>query len=194
MLITVLDTETTGLDYKQHEIIQFAAVRFFLNEDTTINIVDKVDLKVKPKNIELASYQALKINGYTEQTWIGSLPMECHLNVIEQFIANSDLLLGQNLIFDLRFIQRAFTANQKALPKFPRYIDTRQMANNLVQKGILKNASMDRLCEHYQVKVYGRSHTALTDCHRTLSVWMKLSKETDMDFFTFEEPYEKNKK
>lgn len=194
MIVTALDTETTGLDYKQHEIIQFAAIRFNLDDAGNINILDKLDLKVKPQNIELASQQALKINGYTEDAWRGALSIDSHLNVIESFLAYSDFLLGQNLIFDLRFIYKAFAAKERASLKFPRYIDTRQMANILVKRGILKNASMDRLCEHYQVKVNGRAHTAIVDCHRTINVWLKLAKEVEPDFYTFEEPYDGNRR
>jgi DNA polymerase III epsilon subunit-like protein len=193
MLITVLDTETTGLDPKQHEIIQFAAVRVYLKDDGSINITDKIDIKIKPKDILLASPHALKINGYTEAAWIGALEIDKHLSTIENFISTSDFLLGQNLIFDMRFLAKAF-ANANKKINFGRYADTRQMANKLVAKGILKNASMDRLCEHYDIKFHGRAHTALTDCQRTINVWLKLLEETEMDFFTFEEPYDKNRK
>lgn len=190
MLITVLDTETTGLDPKQHEIIQFAAVRLFLKEDGSVNITDKIDIKIAPRNIGLASPHALRVNGYTENAWVGSLPMDKHLDVIQNFISGVDFLLGQNLIFDMRFLERAF-ANSNRKINFGRYADTRQMASKLVKRGLLKNASMDRLCEHYNIKFSGRAHTALADCQRTISVWLKLLEETDMDFFSYEEPYDK---
>ena len=190
MLVTVLDTETTGLDYKQHEIIQFAAVRFSLKENCDVVILDKIDIKIKPKDILLASPQALKVNGFTEAAWQDTLPIENHLPCLESFLTNCNFLLGQNLVFDLRFIAKAFASNNKTIPKFPHYADTKHMATNLVKKGKLKSAGMDRLVEHYGIKFQGRAHTALADCHRTLSVWMQLIKETDMDFFTFEEPYD----
>ncbi len=192
MIITVLDTETTGLDPKIHEVIQFAAVRLFLRDDGSINIFDKLDIKIAPRNIGLASPQALKVNGYTESSWIGTLPIDKHLPSISNFILNCDFLLGQNLIFDLKFLQKEFH-NNKVTIKFPKYADTRQMASKLVKKGILKNASMDRLCEHYEIKFSGRAHTALTDCQRTISVWLKLLEETDMEFFSFDAPYERHK-
>ena len=74
---------------------------------------------------------------------------------------------------------------------FPHYADTRHMASKLVNRGLLKNASMDRLCEHYNIKFSGRAHTALADCQRTISVWLKLLEETEMDFFSYEHPYDK---
>lgn len=190
MVITVLDTETTGLDLNIHEIIQFAAVRFFLKDDGDILILDKVDIKSFPKNLAAASPQALKVNGFTEAAWAGALPIEHHLGSISDFVSNSDFLLGQNLIFDLRFISKSFTENNRALPNFPHYADTKHMASKLVKEGKLKTASMDGLVEHYGIKFSGRAHTALADCHRTLNVWQRLLKETDMDFFTFGNPYD----
>jgi DNA polymerase III epsilon subunit-like protein len=190
MVITVLDTETTGLDLSIHEILQFAAVRFFLKEDGDILILDKVDIKISPKNLAAASPQALKVNGFTEAAWSGALPIEHHLGSISDFVSNSDFLLGQNLIFDLRFIEKAFVDNSRPLPKFPHYADTKHMASKLVKEGKLKTASMDGLVQHYGIKFSGRAHTALADCHRTLNVWQRLLKETDMDFFTYKEPYD----
>lgn len=190
MLVTVLDTETTGLDYKQHEIIQFAAVRFSLKENSDLVVLDKIDIKIKPKNILLASPQALKVNGYTPEAWEDTLPIENHLSCIESFTTGCDFLLGQNLIFDLRFIAKSFLAASRQLPNFPRYADTKHMASNLVKIGKLKSAGMDKLVEHYGIKFKGRAHTALADCHRTISVWSNLIKETDMDFFSYEEPYD----
>lgn len=194
MLVTVLDTETTGLDPKQHEIIQFAAVRFSLKENSDIVVLDKIDLKIKPKNILLASPQALKVNGYTTESWEDTLPIENHLSCIENFTTGCDFLLGQNLIFDLRFLAKTFLAASRQVPKFPRYADTKHMAAKLVKSGKLRSASMDNLVEHYNIKFKGRAHTALTDCHRTLNVWLKLLKETDMDFFSYEEPYDPYRK
>jgi DNA polymerase III epsilon subunit-like protein len=187
MLVTVLDTETTGLDPKVHEIIQFAAVRFSLKDDSSICILDKLDIKIKPKNLAAASPQALKVNGFTPEAWEDSLEIEHHLPAIESFITNSSFLLGQNLIFDLRFISLAF--KEKKIT-FPHYADTKHMASKLVSKGLLKSAAMDKLCEHYQIKFQGRAHTALVDCQRTLNVWLRLIKETDVDFFSYEAPFD----
>lgn len=197
MIITAVDTETTGLDFRQHEIIQFAAIRFFIDhekENPELNIIDKLDLKFDPKNIGLASPHALKINGYNATSWRGALPIEKHLNSMLSFISSCDFLLGQNLIFDLRFLQRAIVNDARPLFVFPKYCDTKYMADNLVKKGSLKSSSMDRLCEHYEVKTLGRAHTALADCHRTISVWLKLLEETEIEFFSYEEPYEGTRK
>lgn len=197
MIITAIDTETTGLDYRQHEMLQFAAVRFFLDDskdDLEINIIDKIELKIKPKNIELASHYALKVNGYSANDWRGSFPIEKHLDVMINFMSDCDFLLGQNLIFDLRFIQKAIVYSDKPMFTFPKYCDTRYMADSLVKKGILKNSSMDKLCEHYEIKTSGRAHTALVDCNRTIGVWLKLMEQAEIEFFTYEEPYEGMKK
>ena len=101
-------------------------------------------------------------------------------------IKESDLLLGQNLIFDLRFLQKASMTEID----FPPYIDTKAMADFLVRKNWLRRSKMDYLVEHYNVEVKGRAHTALVDCYRTYEVFKKLLSDIgDYDLYTFEKPY-----
>ena len=150
----------------------------------------KTKFRIKPKNIHLAEQTALKVNGYNPDKWFKAKYIEEHLSTIKEIIESSETLLGQNLIFDLRFIAASFILNEKELPKFPQYIDTKHMASNLVKEGKLKRTSMDYMCEHFQIKFSGRAHTALVDCERTFLVWQKLCKFTDYKKFSFDIPYE----
>lgn len=189
-MITVLDTETTGLNPNLHEIIEFAALMYEPKEDGSYDLKRKVKFKVKPKNLHLAEETALKINGYTKEKWSKAKYIDNHLSTIKEIIETSDTLLGQNLIFDLRFITAHFIHSGNQLPKFPKYIDTKHMASNLVKEGKLKRTSMDYMCEHFKVKFNGRAHTALVDCERTFLVWQHLSKFTSAEEFCFDIPYE----
>jgi DNA polymerase-3 subunit epsilon len=66
MKILFYDLETTGIDYKQDAIIQFAGILTEINEiNNEISILDKFNYEMRPaagKRIDLAS---LDINGYT---------------------------------------------------------------------------------------------------------------------------------
>lgn len=189
-MITILDTETTGLNPNVHEIIEFAALMYEPLENGDFSLKRKVKFRVKPKNLHLAEETALKVNGYNPDKWFKAKFIENHLDTIKEIVESSDMLLGQNLIFDLRFITAQFILNEKEVPKFPKYIDTKHMASNLVKEGKLKRTSMDYMCEHFKIKFNGRAHTALVDCERTFLVWQKLSKFTDSKEFTFDIPYE----
>jgi DNA polymerase III epsilon subunit-like protein len=190
MIYTFIDTETTGLDIIQHEVIQIGLIQI---ETLPIGyrIREAVEFNIKPHHIELAEPVALKINGYSEEKWKGSKHFLYHCDEITDIVESSDVLIGQNLIFDMRFIKQAFKQADFKCPRFPKYIDTKWMADQLKQKGIVPSSSMDKLCEHFQIKFTGRAHNALADCERTLKLWEILKKDyVDEKYFTFEEPYD----
>jgi DNA polymerase III epsilon subunit family exonuclease len=189
-MITIVDTETTGLDPKEHEVIDFGAISLEEQGDGTYKVINKIKFKIKPKHIEKAQPTALKINGYEENKWAKAKLFEEHAQKIKEVIENSEMLLGQNLIFDIRFLISEFKRCNLKPPKFPEYIDTKEMASGLVKEGKIKRSSMDYLCEHFNITVSGRTHTALVDCERTFLVWQKLLKFTDSKTFTYTDPYE----
>lgn len=194
MYITAIDTETTGLDLKRHQIIQLGVARYDLKDCDDPKLLEKYEYNIKPSNIKAASPEALKINGYTEEAWADSIPfIEC-FPLLDDVFNRSDALIGQNLIFDLRFIAKEYWRYGLKMPKVPKYIDTKYMGQQLVNEGKLKSCSMDNMCKHYSIKYDGRAHTALTDCMRTVTVWERLRKNVEIKYFTFEEPYDAFKK
>lgn len=194
MLITAIDTETTGLDPKKHEIIQIGIVHFEISDTGNLIIQDKSEYKIRPSNIFAASPEALKINGYTQEAWLNSLPFKVCFPVLEKYFAASDHLLGQNLIFDLKFISKHYWRYGLKMPKLPKYIDTKYLGQQLVTEGKISSCSMDSMCKHFDIKFNGRAHTALADCERTIAVWEHLNKYVENKFFTFEDPYDAFKK
>ena len=104
--------------------------------------------------------------------------------------------MGQNLIFDLRFVTEICQRVGLSVPDYPAYLDTKSIADKLVKADWLERSGMDYLVEHYGIKVEGRAHTALVDCERTMLVWDKLLEEVGEEYslYTFEEPYEPYRK
>ena len=147
MIVTFIDTETTGLDLFRHEVIDIAALQINISGDSHIEI-SRFESKIKPKKIEEASEIALKINGYTNKKWKEALPTVSVLPLIRSYIETSEVVVGQNLIFDYRFINKMFDGEEADRPKWPKYIDTKWMADQLVYEGKLKRSSLDFLCEH----------------------------------------------
>lgn len=189
MILSVIDTETTGLDLLDHEIIEIAIVQARV-DPKRITRLKRWSAKIKPRFIERASPIALKINGYSEEKWRDSMSQEHAIADIKSYIPTSDLLIGQNLIFDIRFINKMFNDNGEKLLLFPPYHDTKMMAEQLIFDGKLKRSSLDYLCEFYKIRDYGRPHTALADADRTLDVYKKLLKETEAVQFSLNKPYD----
>lgn len=191
MIITVMDTETTGLKHSSHEIIEIALISYVLSEEGERFVLKSFDSKVKPRHIERASPKALEINHYSESEWRDAPDILKVLPEIKEMIDKSDILIGQNLIFDLRFLSDAFEKNGLEIPKYPAYIDTKAMADVLRNSNRIKRSSMDYLCEHYKISFQGKAHSALADCERTIKVWDKLLEDCgDYDFYSYSDPYE----
>ena len=176
MILTVIDTETTGLETHRHEIIDIALIQYVLSADGERFIVNKYNSKIKPAHIETANPVALKINHYKEEDYVSAPMHRDVMPTVRKYIENSDLLIGQNLIFDLGFINEACEKlyGEDDQVNFPPYIDTKAMADVLRKKKIIKKSGMDYLCEHFNVEFEGNAHTALVDCERTMMVFDRL--------------------
>jgi DNA polymerase III epsilon subunit-like protein len=190
MKILFLDTETTGLDIIQHEIIQLGYI-LLEKSATGIDIISQKEIKFRPLHLENASMEALKINGFSAYEWKDSLPFSEYAAYIKEVIEYADIMIGQNLIFDLRFLKQAYCNLNLDIPKFPKYIDTKNMAQFLVEQKLLETTSIDKMCKYFNISFTGRAHTALADCERTMKVWQKLSDTVkEPNVFSFEMPYD----
>ena len=196
MILTVLDTETTGLDPDIHEIIQIAAITYVIDKSGERYVMKKYEKKIDPKQLHTASEKALEVNGFSIEEWSGASEPCDVLMDIKDIISKTDVMLGQNLIFDLRFINEMCHRNNIDPPEYPPYIDTKSIADRLVRAQWLQRSGMDYLVEHYKVKVEGRAHTALVDCERTMLVFDELLKDVNQEYevFTFKEPYKARRK
>jgi DNA polymerase III epsilon subunit-like protein len=189
MIYTFIDTETTGLDIFKHEIIDIAFLQV-LERDGTFKEITRGQARITPKNISTATPVALKINGYTKRKWKNSIPVSKFLPFVRTAIDTSDYIVGQNLIFDYRFINKSFDQENLYRPKYPKYIDTKFMADQLVHDKKVKRSSLDFLCEHYKIPTIGRAHTAITDVLRTFELFKVLKNTTEIVYLSFDKPYD----
>ena len=189
MIITFIDTETTGLDLFRHEVIDIAMLQVSKvgNDYTEIS---RFESKVNPKKLNEASEVALKINGFTKKKWKDAPQAGSILSIIRTYIQSSSIVAGQNLVFDYRFINKMFDSEDIEKPNWPKYVDTKWMAEQLVHDKKLKRSSLDFLCEYYQIPTIGRAHTAMTDVLRTFELFKILSSETEISYLQFDKPYD----
>ena len=191
MILTVLDTETTGLSLRKHELLEIGFISYVVTNEGERLVTRSYETKIKPKHLFSASDKALEINGYSDEGWSDAPYAEEVLPEICEALGKSNILIGQNLIFDLKFIAKACEENNLGAPDYPPYIDTKAMADKLQKIGMLEKSGMDYLCERFDIQFEGRAHTALADCDRTVKAWDALLKlNPDYEVFTFDNPYD----
>lgn len=190
MIITFIDTETTGLDLMQHEVIELGMLRVHVDKSWIHSKMECFEAKIKPKFIKRASPQALKVNGYTADKWKKAIKAIDILPIYKEWVESSDYLAGQNLIFDYNFINQLFDREEIERPQYPKYFDTKKMAEELVKNGTIKRTSLDYLCENFNIRTTGRAHTALADVMRTFELFKKLTETVKPNALSFNKPYD----
>lgn len=127
----IFDTETTGLDYTRDALWQVSC----LIEDTETNmIVDKLDLKMQPKNPERIDEKLLDIfnidsvdtmNGYMDRELAFRQFMDFIKKYSDGSITRTNTLIpcGYNVMFDMIFLQKFFKEFEHLKYTFANYID-----------------------------------------------------------------------
>ncbi|MEK7462857.1 MAG: 3'-5' exonuclease [Patescibacteria group bacterium] len=102
--IAITDVETTGLDPKVHEIVEIGLV---IIDQTTLEIINKLNIKVKPEHIETASEYALKLNGYNVADWEKAISLPEAMALYAEKTKEA-MFCAHNVTFDWSFIDAAF--------------------------------------------------------------------------------------
>lgn len=160
--LAFIDTETTGLDPFQHEIIEVAVI---LVEGGTI--IYKLHEKVKPEHLELADKKALEVNGYAAnpEAWARALPMHVVGPKILSLLEGA-VLVGHNVGFDEMFLrQNLARAGVKGKVPFHK-IDTVTLVFEHLRPFGLKRVALDSVRDFLGWSKEG-AHTALKDTEDT---------------------------
>lgn len=103
--IVVLDTETTGLDFKNDKIIELSAIRI-ISERGIIRVTDKLDEFIKLPNGKTVPSEIEKLTGITDEILnLQGNTSSCVCNKFaELFRDNRILIIAYNAQFDMNFI------------------------------------------------------------------------------------------
>ncbi len=181
MKIVVFDTETTGLDAKNCQIIELAVEVYNENLKQT----DEMDMLIRlldpngtlpPKIVELTHItdDMLKENGVSMETAMQRFAELCE--------GEDVLLIGHNIQFDLNFLLRAMYNHYRPGMKWinkAKYLDTLTVAKD-------RKAYPHRLQD--MIDYYGlsgqNSHRAIDDVHATAQLFVAMGKErNDYDHY-----------
>ena len=173
-----IDSETGGLDPDKHSLLSIALVVW---EDR--KIIDSKEILIND-GILSVTQEALTINRidleeHKQSAVSSSLAMAEILLFIGKHFAGKDkiTLAGHNVHFDVAFLKRFFSANNKDFSDYfsHRIIDTSSILHYLYLAGCIKHKaiSSDEAFELFDIKVEGR-HTALGDAIATAKLFTKL--------------------
>ena len=170
----VLDTETTGLNYKTGDrIVEVGCVELINHVSTTNN------LQFYCSTNKIINESATKIHGLTNAFLNEYPPFKEHVKKFLAFIGNDPLII-HNAEFDLGFIN-----NELMLlgiePLKNKIIDTVSFARKKLNTRI---ANLDYLCRRFQIDLSERDlHGALLDSQLLAEVYLELmgGKQISMD-------------
>lgn len=173
MRVAFLDTETTGLDFFENEIIQISIC--VINSDKIEKTCDYYIEAEKEVNSD-----ATAINGYYKGKWkdddIILFDKKFIANNIVSILKNVDLVVGHNVSFDRAFLfgfVRNYDIKMTDLPKY--YFDTATIAQyfKFFTDSELKSTSLASCAEYFGIK--GRN----SDIHGSLEDTVILTKVFD---------------
>ena len=175
--LAFIDTETTGLDPDVHEIIELALIVCkqvqTVGRGPKLEIVKEYEWKIKPTRMDLASEDALRVNGYNETDWMFAYDLK---PVMEEFAkaSQSCTFVSHNLAFDYPFVMNAFKKADVDSKMHYAKIDTISVAFARLYDVTQANAfSLRALCELFKIE-NSKAHTALADTRALIAVYKKL--------------------
>src|SRR3990167_9531852 len=163
--LAFIDIESTGLDFKKHEVIEIGFV--LVNQDHSnpkepkFEILEEISLKIKPERIEDADPVALRVNKYDQADWVFAYTLKEAMQIFAKKTEGS-IMVAHNLPFDFGFIQEAFAKTSLENKMHFHKLDTISVAFAKLHKMDVARFSLRTLCEHFGI-VNENSHTALAD-------------------------------
>lgn len=164
----ILDTETTGLDFKSgHKIIEIGAVEMIDRRLTG----RKYHQYINPSRA--VSHEAYKIHGISD-SFLEGRPKFCDIaDAFLAFVGTDSRFVIHNARFDVGFLNHELTLIGKPSFNLADAVDTLTIAR---AKFPGHRASLDALCRRYKIDLSGRIfHGALKDATLLARVYLLLT-------------------
>jgi DNA polymerase III epsilon subunit family exonuclease len=157
----VIDTETTGFSADNDRIIQLSAQQYSW-QGTTVVPGKKYNTYIDPKRFIPQPVQDL--TGIKPWTVQGAPTIDQVMPDFKKFIGNRPII-GQNIPFDIRFLNKAYSdMGYKIIPE-SQTIDTLRLSRILNPEAV--SHSLEAIVEREGIKMQGRAHDSMTDVENT---------------------------
>jgi DNA polymerase-3 subunit epsilon len=176
-LLAFLDTETTGLNPEKHEVIQVGVVLARQiprqGKGPTLEIVEEIDLKIKPERLKDAEEEALRINGYSEAEWMFAPDLKPAAELLAKKLQGA-IMVAHNISFDAPFMEKFFerAGVENTMKRYK--LDTISIAfARFYNREEDIKYSLGYLCDMFGIK-NENAHTALADAKALYQVYKKM--------------------
>ena len=174
--LVFIDTETTGLDPRQHELLEISVVRvrqtWVPNEKPVFTVIDEWSTRVRPDNIMTADPASLRVNGYSATGWANATPIRDALEEFSKHVEGA-IMVAHNVAFDAGFIDTYLAVHQMPNKMHYHRLDTVSMAYAKLHDSGVTRYSLGELCKHFGI-VNEHAHTALSDARACFELFKKL--------------------
>ena len=167
--IAMTDLETSGDVFGLHEILEIGLVVF---DQNSFEIIDKLNTKTTPLNIENAVPAALERNGYNEKDWKDAVPLK---EAMEKYAEKTKdcIFCAYNATFDWGFISDAFRRTGVKNEMDYHRLD---LLSIVWVKGLAKNEkwNLKTACEMFGIPSEPDPHNALNGAMTAYELFKKL--------------------
>lgn len=180
----VIDTETTGLKSGYHEMCEIGIIRYS----------DRMQLckKIKCKNPERASFDALNITGKTIEDLNDGLDAAQVIISCEKFFAEDGTspshrcIIAHNASFDRKFLHALWEEYGKIFPA-NLWLDTMSLSREYAKQiGLLKpKVNLQAACDMVGIKKIALAHNAKVDSRNTYLLHKNLVEDKKVNYLPF---------
>lgn len=175
-LTLFLDTETGGLNPKENDVLTFA---YNIDKDKETLIRLQYNVKANPKRVTPEALEINKINleEHNKAAWSKEEVADHFIKTLKLLEPCEIRLVGQNILFDLRFLEHnIFNKGNNPFIKM-KINDTVLLSRKYSYKNNinLPNHKLSTLSEHFGYKT--EFHDAMNDVLATRHVYYKLTKK-----------------
>lgn len=164
------DIETTGLDPMNYEIIEIGLV--VVRQDT-LEVLDELNVKIKPKNPDHMDPGAVERNGYRKEDWEGAGNLKDAILQYSEKTKNA-IFCAYNATFDWPFMLEAFRKTGVKDTMDYHRLDIFTLAWEKLQKEKLESLGLSSVSEHLGLVTEPVPHRAINGARSSLEVYKKL--------------------
>ena len=168
--IAITDVETTGLDPTIQEIVEIGLV--VVNQQT-LEILDTLDVKVRPEHLETATDFALKLNGYNKADWRNALTLQAAISLYNDKTKDA-IFCAHNVTFDWSFILEAFKKTCVKNQMDYHRVDLFTMAWMRLRNSGLEKFNMNEVAKYLGIAEEPMPHRAINGAMTAYEIYKRL--------------------